>query len=48
MAGYEDGSSSTAFLRRVGAGIQPAWGISGDVKFSDGDTQFFVGPRFTF
>jgi len=23
------------------------WGLSGDVKFADNDTQWFVGPRFT-
>jgi len=24
------------------------WGVTGDVKFADGDTQYFVGPRLTF
>jgi len=51
MAGYEDGSDYDGdFYGRVGAQVKfnPTWGISGDVKFSDGDTQFFVGPRFTF
>ena len=51
LAGYEDGDEFDGdFYGRVGAQVKfnPTWGISGDVKFSDGDTQFFVGPRFTF
>ena len=23
------------------------WGLNGDVKFADGDAEWFVGPRFT-
>lgn len=51
MAGYEDGSDYDGdFYGRVGAQVKfnPTWGISGDVKFIAGDTQFFVGPRITF
>jgi len=51
LAGYEDGDEFDGdFYGRVGAQVKfnPTWGISGDVKFSDGDTQFFVGPRITF
>jgi Ax21 family sulfation-dependent quorum factor len=51
LAGYEDGDEFDGdFYGRVGAQVKfnPTWGISGDVKFSDGDTQYFVGPRFTF
>ncbi len=49
-AGYEDfGEGADDFYGRVGAQIMfnPIWGISGDVKFADGDTQYFVGPRLT-
>ena len=51
MAGYEDGNEFDGdFYGRVGAQVKfnPTWGLSGDVKFADGDTQFFVGPRITF
>jgi len=51
MAGYEDGNDASGdFYGRVGAQVKfnPTWGISGDVKFADGDTQYFVGPRITF
>ena len=27
--------------------INTNWGVAADVKFADGDTQFFVGPRIT-
>lgn len=56
MAGYEDfgkddglGDDNGDFYGRLGAQVKfnPNWGISGDVKLSDGDTQWFVGPRFT-
>ncbi|MCY7355041.1 MAG: outer membrane beta-barrel protein [Lysobacter sp.] len=49
-AGYEDfGDGADDFYGRVGAQIKfnPTWGVSGDVKFADGDTQYFVGPRLT-
>lgn len=51
LAGYEDGDEFDGdFYGRVGAQVKfnPTWSLSGDVKFADGDTQFFVGPRITF
>ncbi|MFP7723595.1 OmpO family porin [Lysobacter sp. A3-1-A15] len=56
MAGFEDGESigggerDGEFYGRLGAQVKfnPMWGVSGDVKFIDGDTQIFVGPRITF
>jgi Ax21 family sulfation-dependent quorum factor len=51
VAGYEDGSDYDGdFYGRVGAQVKfnPTWGITGDVKFADGDTQYFIGPRITF
>jgi len=50
FAGYEDyGNDADDFYGRVGALVKfnPNWGVSGDVKFADGDTQWFVGPRFS-
>ena len=50
MAGYEDGDNYDGeFYGRLGAQVKfnPNWGVSGDVKFVDGDTQWFVGPRFS-
>ena len=49
-AGYEDFEQSDGeFYGRVGAQVKfnQNWGITGDVKFIDGDTQWLVGPRFT-
>ena len=51
LAGYEDGADFDGdFYGRLGAQVKfnPTWGLSGDVKFADGDTQYFIGPRFTF
>ena len=51
LAGYEDGDEFDGdFYGRVGAQVKfnPTWGLAGDVKISDGDTQFFIGPRITF
>lgn len=49
--GYEDYGSGydSDFYGRLGAVVKfnPNWGLSGDVKFVSGDTQWFVGPRFT-
>lgn len=55
MAGYEDFEDSALvendgdFYGRLGAQVKfnQNWGLSGDVKFADGDTQWFVGPRLT-
>lgn len=51
MAGYEDfgGIYGDDFYGRLGAQwkFTPNWGVSSDVKFAGGDTQWFVGPRFT-
>lgn len=50
LAGYEDyGNDADDFYGRLGAQwkFNPNWGISGDVKIADGDTQWFVGPRFS-
>ncbi|QCO66740.1 Ax21 family protein [Luteimonas yindakuii] len=51
MAGYEDFGNfyGDDFYGRLGAQwkFTPNWGVSGDVKFAGGDTQWFVGPRFT-
>ena len=51
LAGYEDGDRFDGdFYGRLGAQVKfnQSWGINGDVKFADGDTQWFVGPRLTF
>jgi Ax21 family sulfation-dependent quorum factor len=51
LAGYEDGDRFDGdFYGRLGAQVKfnQNWGISGDVKFADSDTQWFVGPRLTF
>ncbi len=51
LAGYEDGSDYDGdFYGRLGGQVKfnPNWGLSGDVKFADSDTQWFIGPRFTF
>lgn len=50
MAGYQDfGDGADDFYGRLGAQVKfsPNWGIAGDVKVSDNDTQWFVGPRFS-
>lgn len=51
MAGYEDYQDFDGdFYGRVGALVKfnPTWGLNGEVKFADGDKQFFVGPRISF
>ena len=51
LAGYQDGDEFDGdFYGRVGAQVKlnQSWGITGDVKFSDNDTQYFVGPRLSF
>ena len=50
MAGYEDGNvyDGDAYGRLGGqVKINTNWGVAADVKFANGDTQFFVGPRIT-
>ncbi|HVI59639.1 MAG TPA: diffusible signal factor-reguated Ax21 family protein [Luteimonas sp.] len=55
LAGYENYDSDglleddSNFYGRLGAHwkFNQNWGLSGDVKFSDGNTQWFVGPRLT-
>lgn len=51
FAGYEDYQDFDGdFYGKVGAQVKfnPTWGINGEVKFADGDTQVFVGPRISF
>lgn len=51
LAGYQDADRVDGdFYGRLGALVKfsPNWGATADVKFSDGDTQWFVGPRYTF
>lgn len=51
LAGYEDGDEFDGdFYGRLGAQVKfnQNWGLSGDVKFADNDTQWFVGPRLSF
>jgi Ax21 family sulfation-dependent quorum factor len=50
FAGYEDFEQSSGdFYGRLGANLKfnSNWALNGDVKFADGDTQYFVGPRFS-
>ena len=50
MAGYEDGNDFDGdFYGRLGGQVKinANWGVAADVKFADGDTQYFVGPRIT-
>ena len=51
LAGYEDAEQfDGSFYGRLGAQVKfnQTWGITGDVKFLEGDTQYFVGPRISF
>ncbi|GAB3344784.1 outer membrane beta-barrel protein [Lysobacter tyrosinilyticus] len=51
LAGYEDGEHADGdFYGRVGAQVKfnQNWGLTGDVKVSDHDTQYFIGPRLSF
>jgi Ax21 family sulfation-dependent quorum factor len=50
LAGYEDGNDFDGeYYGRLGAQwkLNQNWGVSGDVKFADGDTQYFIGPRLS-
>jgi Ax21 family sulfation-dependent quorum factor len=51
LAGYEDGDKIDGdFYGRLGAQVKfnQNWGVNGEVKVADNDTQWFVGPRLTF
>lgn len=51
LAGYEDGDELDGdFYGRVGAQVKfnKTWGVNGEVKFADGDRQYFIGPRISF
>ena len=51
FAGYEDSDDFDGdFYGRLGGQVKftANWGLTGDVKFADNDTQWFVGPRYTF
>jgi Ax21 family sulfation-dependent quorum factor len=51
LAGYEDGDGFDGeFYGKVGGLVKfnPTWGLSAEVKFIDGDQQYFVGPRISF
>jgi Ax21 family sulfation-dependent quorum factor len=50
LAGYEDGQDFDGdFYGRLGAQVKfnQNWGLAADVKFANGDRQWFVGPRIT-
>jgi Ax21 family sulfation-dependent quorum factor len=50
LAGYQDFEEIDGdFYGRLGANMKfnENWGLNGDVKFADGDAQWFVGPRFS-
>lgn len=50
-AGHQDfGNNTDDFYGRLGAHVMfsPNWGVSADVKFVSGETQWFVGPRYSF
>lgn len=55
LAGYEnledfDGNNDGEFYGRVGGLVKfnQTWGLSGDIKFADNYTEYFVGPRVSF
>ncbi len=50
FAGYEDFEQFDGdFYGRLGANVKfnQNWGLNGDIKFADGATQYFIGPRFS-
>ena len=50
MAGYENYERfDSDFYGRLGANVKfnENWGINGDLKFAGNNTQWFVGPRFS-
>ncbi|MGO4221653.1 diffusible signal factor-reguated Ax21 family protein [Lysobacter sp. TAF61] len=51
LAGYEDYEHADGeFYGRLGAQVKfnQTWGVNGEVKFVDGNTSYFVGPRMSF
>ncbi|MBU8977231.1 MULTISPECIES: diffusible signal factor-reguated Ax21 faimly protein [unclassified Lysobacter] len=52
LAGYEDYDHGVdgEFYGRLGAQVKfnQMWGVNGEVKFVDGYTEYFVGPRISF
>ncbi len=50
FAGYQDYEQVDGDVYgRLGANVKfnDNWGLNGDVKFADGDAQYFIGPRFS-
>jgi Ax21 family sulfation-dependent quorum factor len=50
VAGYEDGKDYDGeFYGKLGTQVKfnRSWGLAADVKFVQGDRQWFVGPRLT-
>lgn len=50
LGGYQDRAQEDGeFFGRVGANVKfnQNWGLNGDVKVSESDTQYFIGPRFS-
>lgn len=50
LAGYEDGKDYDGdFYGKLGAQVKfnQSWGLAANVKFAQGDQQWFVGPRLT-
>jgi Ax21 family sulfation-dependent quorum factor len=50
FAGYQDYEQVDGdYYGRLGANVKfnENWGLNGDVKFAEGDAQWFVGPRFS-
>src|SRR5688572_16812180 len=50
LAGWEDFERIDGeFYGKLGAQAKfnPTWGVTGEVKFIDGDEQFFIGPRLS-
>lgn len=51
LAGYEDYERADGeFYGKLGAQVKfnQTWGVNGEVKFVDGYTSYFVGPRISF
>ena len=51
LAGYEDYEyTDSEFYGRLGAQVKfnQTWGVNGEVKFVDGYTSYFIGPRMSF